>query len=75
MVTRTFQCTAAVKGAGADTYGFVALGQIIGWFTGWDLLLEYIAIVAVVAIGISGYAEAFLQGFGLGLPPSASRSC
>ena len=31
------------------------LGELIGWFIGWDLLLEYTAIVAVVAIGISGY--------------------
>ncbi len=31
------------------------LGEIVGWFIGWDLLLEYTAIVAVVAIGISGY--------------------
>ena len=41
----------------AYTYGYVALGEIVGWFIGWDLLLEYIAIVAVVAIGISGYLE------------------
>ncbi|MDI3329997.1 MAG: amino acid permease [Micrococcus sp.] len=56
------------RAGSAYTYGFVALGEIIGWFIGWDLLLEYIAIVAVVAIGISGYAEAFLEGFGLQLP-------
>jgi basic amino acid/polyamine antiporter, APA family len=52
----------------AYTYGYVALGEIIGWFIGWDLLLEYIAIVAVVAIGISGYLEAFFNGFGVQLP-------
>ncbi|MCM3688273.1 amino acid permease [Kocuria rosea] len=56
------------RAGSAYTYGFVALGEIIGWFIGWDLLLEYIAIVAVVAIGISGYVEAFLSGFGLELP-------
>ncbi|GAB3273840.1 hypothetical protein GCM10027449_11620 [Sinomonas notoginsengisoli] len=45
--------------AGSEyTYGYVALGEITGWFIGWDLLLEYIAIVAVVAIGISGYVDA-----------------
>ncbi len=41
---------------------------MIGWFIGWDLLLEYIAIVAVVAIGISGYFDAFLSGIGIHLP-------
>jgi APA family basic amino acid/polyamine antiporter len=56
------------RAGSAYTYGYVALGEIIGWFIGWDLLLEYIAIVAVVAIGISGYLAAFLTGFGVELP-------
>src|SRR3712207_2449750 len=62
------------RAGSAYTYGYVALGEIIGWFIGWDLLLEYIAIVAVVAIGISGYLEAFLDGFGLTLPTSITAS-
>src|SRR6478609_9831076 len=56
------------RAGSAYTYGYVALGEIIGWFIGWDLLLEYIAIVAVVAIGISGYLDAFLAGIGIHLP-------
>ncbi len=62
------------RAGSAYTYGYVALGEIIGWFIGWDLLLEYIAIVAVVAIGISGYLEAFLDGFGLTLPTAITAS-
>jgi APA family basic amino acid/polyamine antiporter len=62
------------RAGSAYTYGYVALGEIIGWFIGWDLLLEYIAIVAVVAIGISGYLEAFLNGFGVALPVSVTAS-
>jgi basic amino acid/polyamine antiporter, APA family len=56
------------RAGSAYTYGYVALGEVIGWFIGWDLLLEYIAIVAVVAIGISGYFDAFLAGIGLNMP-------
>ncbi|MCU1553448.1 MAG: amino acid permease-associated region, partial [Arthrobacter sp.] len=56
------------RAGSAYTYGYVALGEVVGWFIGWDLLLEYIAIVAVVAIGISGYLEAFLSGIGVHLP-------
>jgi APA family basic amino acid/polyamine antiporter len=44
------------------------LGEIVGWFIGWDLLLEYTAIVAVVAIGISGYFGFLLQHLGITLP-------
>jgi APA family basic amino acid/polyamine antiporter len=56
------------RAGSAYTYGYVALGEIIGWFIGWDLLLEYIAIVAVVAIGISGYFTEFMSGIGVGVP-------
>ena len=56
------------RAGSAYTYGYVALGEMIGWFIGWDLLLEYIAIVAVVAIGISGYFDAFLSGIGIHMP-------
>src|SRR5688500_10160971 len=62
------------RAGSAYTYGYVALGEIIGWFIGWDLLLEYIAIVAVVAIGISGYLEALLNGFGVALPASITAT-
>lgn len=56
------------RAGSAYTYGYVALGEIIGWFIGWDLLLEYIAIVAVVAIGISGYFTEFMAGIGIEIP-------
>ncbi|MCQ1999853.1 amino acid permease [Arthrobacter zhaoxinii] len=56
------------RAGSAYTYGYVALGELIGWFIGWDLLLEYTAIVAVVAIGISGYFAEFLAGFGIDMP-------
>jgi APA family basic amino acid/polyamine antiporter len=56
------------KAGSAYTYGYAVLGEIVGWFIGWDLLLEYTAIVSVVAIGISGYF-AFLMGeLGVDLP-------
>jgi APA family basic amino acid/polyamine antiporter len=52
----------------AYTYGYAVLGEFAGWMIGWDLLLEYTAIVAVVAIGISGYVDFLLQSFGVSLP-------
>ena len=62
------------RAGSAYTYGYVALGELVAWFIGWDLLLEYIAIVAVVAIGISGYLGAFLNGFGVELPLAITAS-
>lgn len=50
------------------TYGYVVLGESVGWMIGWDLLLEYTAIVAVVAIAVSGYFNFLLEQIGLDLP-------
>ncbi len=56
------------KAGSAYTYGYVVLGELAGWFIGWDLLLEYTAIVAVVAIGISGYFNFLINDMGAELP-------
>jgi APA family basic amino acid/polyamine antiporter len=56
------------KAGSAYSYGYSVLGESVGWFIGWDLLLEYTAITAVVAIGISGYLNTLLKSFGLQLP-------
>src|SRR5690349_22358989 len=56
------------KAGSAYTYGYAVLGEIVGWFIGWDLLLEYTAIVAVVAIGISGYFTELLSLLHVQLP-------
>ncbi|TPQ18098.1 amino acid permease [Streptomyces sporangiiformans] len=56
------------KAGSAYTYGYAVLGELAGWFIGWDLLLEYTAIVAVVAIGISGYFSFLVGEMGADLP-------
>jgi APA family basic amino acid/polyamine antiporter len=52
----------------AYTYGYAVLGEGVGWIIGWDLLLEYTAIVGVVAIGVSQYVGFLLDAVGLDLP-------
>jgi len=56
------------RAGSAYTYGYAVLGEVVGWFIGWDLLLEYTAIVSVVAIGISGYFSFLLDDLGVHLP-------
>lgn len=56
------------RAGSAYTYGYAVLGEAIGWFIGWDLLLEYTAIVAVVAIGVSQYFSFLLGAIGIHLP-------
>jgi basic amino acid/polyamine antiporter, APA family len=52
----------------AYTYGYAVLGELVAWIIGWDLLLEYALVVAVVSIGWSGYLQALLAQFGLTFP-------
>ncbi|MFI6214983.1 amino acid permease [Nocardia brasiliensis] len=56
------------RAGSAYTYAYVSLGEIIGFLIGWDLLLEYTAIVSVVAIAVSGYLNYITHYFGFDLP-------
>ncbi len=53
----------------AYTYGYATLGEIIAWIIGWDLILEYAFGAATVASGWSSTLVAFLQDYGIKLPP------
>src|SRR5215470_10254593 len=53
----------------AYTYGYATLGEIIAWIIGWDLILEYAFGAATVASGWSSTLVAFLQDYGVNLPP------
>jgi amino acid transporter len=56
----------------AYTYSYAVLGESLCWLIGWNLLLEYTLVVAVVAIGIAGYLGEVLSGVGLTLPTWAT---
>jgi APA family basic amino acid/polyamine antiporter len=58
----------------AYTYGYAVLGEFVAWIIGWDLLLEYALVVAVVAIGWSGYVQVLLASAGVHLPEWAQKS-
>ena len=45
----------------AYTYAYAVLGELLAWIIGWDLLIEYALVCAVVAIGWSGYVQALLE--------------
>lgn len=56
----------------AYTYAYAVLGELIAWIIGWDLLLEYALVVAVVAIGWSAYLQALLAQLGIPVPAWAA---
>src|SRR5467141_5315366 len=53
----------------AYTYGYATLGEIVAWIIGWDLILEYAFGAATVASGWSSTLVAFLQDYGVNIPP------
>ena len=52
----------------AYTYSYVVFGELIAWFVGWSLILEYSLVVSAVAVGWSGYAAGFLASIDAALP-------
>jgi len=44
----------------AYSYSYATLGEIVAWFIGWNLILEYLFAVATVAVGWSGYLNGLL---------------
>ncbi|WP_340678278.1 amino acid permease [Paraglaciecola sp.] len=52
----------------AYTYSYAAMGELIAWLVGWNLILEYAASAAAVAVGWSGYINGLLLSIGWELP-------
>lgn len=52
----------------AYTYSYAALGELLAWIIGWDLILEYSVAAGAVSIGWSGYLVDFARAAGLALP-------
>lgn len=52
----------------AYTYIYVALGEFFAWLIGWVLTMGYTLGASAVAVGLSGYLQAFLAGFGITIP-------
>lgn len=65
------EVAAAIPASGsAYTYSYVVIGELVAWFIGWSLILEYSLVVSAVAVGWSGYVNGFLAGLGMN-PPAA----
>jgi APA family basic amino acid/polyamine antiporter len=52
----------------AYTYAYAALGEVVAWVIGWDLILEYGISVAPLAATFSGAFQQLLGRAGIALP-------
>ena len=53
----------------AYTYSYATMGELVAWFIGWDLVLEYSVAATTVSISWSRYICIFLDSIGINLPP------
>jgi APA family basic amino acid/polyamine antiporter len=68
------ELASSVGGCGsAYGYAYAALGELIAWIIGWDLILEYSISVSTVAIGWSGYVNNVLTAAGYMLPSALTK--
>ncbi len=64
----------------AYSYAYATLGELIAWFVGWNLVLEYLFAAATVAVGWSAYFNSLLHSVGdivgveLGLPAALASA-
>jgi APA family basic amino acid/polyamine antiporter len=64
----------------AYSYAYATLGELVAWFIGWMLVLEYLVAVATVAVGWGGYFNGLLQsisnftGVSLALPDALASA-
>lgn len=58
----------------AYTYSYATLGELVAWFIGWSLILEYGVGATAVAVGWGGYMVSLLADFGITFPPQFSAA-
>jgi APA family basic amino acid/polyamine antiporter len=58
----------------AYTYAYATLGELIAWFIGWNLTLEYMMAASAVAVGWSRYMVNLLGDWGIHVPAVLSSA-
>lgn len=50
------------------SYSYTTMGEVLAWFIGWILILEYLFACSSVAVGWSGYMLSLLTEWGVDFP-------
>ena len=56
------------------SYAYATLGELVAWFIGWNMVLEYGISASAVAASWTGYFTSLLDNMGLHLPASLSEA-
>jgi APA family basic amino acid/polyamine antiporter len=58
----------------AYAYTYSTMGEVVAWFIGWNLVLEYLFAASTVAVGWSGYLNSFLTSHGMAFPEALAQA-
>ncbi|MCX8113274.1 MAG: amino acid permease [Bacteroidia bacterium] len=67
MAYAEFASIVPVEGS-AYAYSYATVGEVVAWFIGWNLILEYMMGATTVAVAWSGYFDKLLHLMGLEMP-------
>lgn len=56
------------------SYSYTTMGEVLAWFIGWILILEYLFACSSVAVGWSGYMLSLLNGWGISFPGQIAQA-
>ena len=56
------------------SYAYATLGELVAWFIGWNMVLEYGVSASAVAVSWTGYFTSLLDHFGVHLPASLTNA-
>jgi APA family basic amino acid/polyamine antiporter len=68
-----FAAMVPVSGS-AYAYSYATLGEVVAWFVGWNLVLEYMMAASTVAVGWSRYFVKLLDSYGINFLPATLTS-
>jgi APA family basic amino acid/polyamine antiporter len=56
------------------SYAYATLGELVAWFIGWNMVLEYGVSASAVAVSWTGYFTSLLEHMGLNLPAALTNA-
>ncbi|MEI7038162.1 amino acid permease [Fulvimonas yonginensis] len=56
------------------SYAYATLGELVAWFIGWNMVLEYGVSASAVAVSWTGYFVSLLDHVGIHLPPALTSA-
>jgi APA family basic amino acid/polyamine antiporter len=56
------------------SYAYATLGELVAWFIGWNMVLEYGVSASAVAVSWTGYFVSLVDHFGIHLPTALTNA-